>query len=116
MKECEVQNFIDGLSQTFMKHKMMRNCQMVEILNKVRSCDCKHKRRLNNWRMVKSVCRQSASRGWIRFLIAACFALLLLMSIYMVHVARRYNHVRAYGSSACGSTLFYSYTDCDVFY
>ncbi|XP_039499451.1 uncharacterized protein LOC120456603 [Drosophila santomea] len=114
--KCEVQNFIDGVSQTFMEHKRMRNCQMLEILNKVRSCDCKHQRRLNHYRMLKSGRRKPASQGWLRLLIAACFGLLLLMCIYMVHVARRYNHVRAYGSNACGSTLFYSYTDCDVYY
>lgn len=113
---CEVQNFIDGMSQTFCKHKEMRKCQMLEILDKVRSCDCCHKRRLNNCRMVKSGGRKPASQGWTLYLIAACFALLLLMIIYMIHVVRRYNHVRAYGSSACGSTLFYSYSDCDVFY
>ncbi|EDX03382.1 uncharacterized protein LOC6730619 [Drosophila simulans] len=113
---CEVQNFIDGMSQTFCKHKEMRKCQMLEILDKVRSCDCRHKKRLNNCRMLKSGRRQPASQGWTLYLVAACFGLLLLMIIYVIHVARRYNHVRAYGSSACGSTLFYSYTDCDVFY
>ncbi|XP_017009734.1 uncharacterized protein [Drosophila takahashii] len=113
---CEVQKLIDGLYETFSKYKEQRRCQMIEILNDVRCCECGHKMRLNNALKMKPVCRKSPSQGRIRFLIAACFGLLFLIIIYVVHVARRYNHVRAYGSSACGSTFFYTYTDCDVFY
>uniref|UniRef100_A0A6P4FQB8 Uncharacterized protein LOC108053545 n=1 Tax=Drosophila rhopaloa TaxID=1041015 RepID=A0A6P4FQB8_DRORH len=113
---CDVQRLMDGLVQTFNISKKRRLQEMIQILNEVRCCECGHKTRLKNVRMIKSGCPTSSSKGRTRYLIAACFGLLFLISIYTVHVARRYNHVRAYGSSACGSTFFYTYTDCDVFY
>ncbi|XP_017130081.1 uncharacterized protein LOC108147837 [Drosophila elegans] len=116
-KTCELQELFDGLSQTFAKYKNSRNYEMVQILNRVRCCECGHKMRVNKARQIMPRCPTSTSKDLrTRYLVIFCFLLLFLISIYTVHVARRYNHVRAYGSSACVSTFFYTYTDCDVFY
>ncbi|XP_041674779.1 uncharacterized protein LOC108111727 [Drosophila eugracilis] len=113
---CEVQELLNGLCQTFGKYRMMRQQEMVQILNKVRCCDCGHKMRLDHVRSMRSGTIKSQTKCRSGYLLAACFAFLILILFYMILVARRYNHVRAYGSSACGSTFFYTSTDCDVSY
>ncbi|XP_017853051.2 LOW QUALITY PROTEIN: uncharacterized protein LOC108606985 [Drosophila busckii] len=111
----EVQRLLDELSQTLCKFREMRRVAMINLLNQVRCCECGHKKRLS------APCnrRQRSSRGRAAHrmcpgLLTACLSLMLLLTIYGGHLARRYNHVRAYGSNACGSTFFYTYTDCDV--
>ncbi|XP_016962338.1 uncharacterized protein LOC108032833 [Drosophila biarmipes] len=114
---CDVQKLLDGLYLTFTKYKELRKNEMVEILKRVRCCDCGHKKRLDRALMCKSKCPKSPAQGRrMSFLLVACFGLLILISIYVIYMARRYNHVRAYGSNACGSSFFYSYKDCEVFY
>jgi len=115
-KMCEVQELADGLYQMFNKYKEFRKIEMLQILKRVRCCDCGHQKRLRKAQKIESGCPKPKNQGRISFLLVACFGFLILISIYMIYVARRYNHVRAYGSNACGSTFFYTYTDCDVFY
>ncbi|XP_030384625.1 uncharacterized protein LOC115631914 [Scaptodrosophila lebanonensis] len=106
---CEVQKLLDELCQTFTKFKEMRRTEMINVLNQVRCCECGHKMRLQNARHLRGASLTIK-------LVLSCFSFLLLLALYMVYVARRYNHVRTYGSSACVSTFFYTYTDCDVFF
>ncbi|XP_017050129.1 uncharacterized protein LOC108094180 [Drosophila ficusphila] len=113
---CEVQKLLDGLCQTFDNHKKLRSVEMVKILNRVRCCECGHQMRLAKAQQIKSEYQKSKSQGQTRKLLVACFGLLFLIYIYAIYEARRYNHKRAYGSSACGSTFFYSNNNCDVFY
>lgn len=42
------------------------------------------------------------------------FVFLTLITLYWFHLARRYNHLTAYGSGACAATLFFFYTDCEL--
>ncbi|KAH8412339.1 hypothetical protein KR009_001385, partial [Drosophila setifemur] len=114
---CEVQKLLDGLCQTFGKFKELRRLEMVRILNQVRCCECGHRMRLIHARERKAICAPEAcSKKRIRVLLGACFGLLLLLVVYIIHVGRRFNHVKAYGSCACGSTFFYTFNDCDVLY
>ncbi|ALC37992.1 maker383 [Drosophila busckii] len=111
----EVQRLLDELSQTLCKFREMRRVAMINLLNQVRCCECGHKKRLlcAVQQTPKKQQRKSCSSNVSR-LLTACLSLMLLLTIYGGHLARRYNHVRAYGSNACGSTFFYTYTDCDV--
>ncbi|KAH8255848.1 hypothetical protein KR038_011664, partial [Drosophila bunnanda] len=118
-KMCEVQNMLDGLCQMFRDAKERRQLGMIQILEKVRCCECGHQKRLENARKCQALlCGKtatcSAATTTIRKLLFASFALLVLLCVYLIYVARQYNHVRVYGTNACGSSFFYSFTDCDV--
>ncbi|XP_017022089.1 uncharacterized protein [Drosophila kikkawai] len=113
---CEVQNMLNGLCQMFSDAKERRNLGMIQILEKVRCCECGHRKRLQKVRENQAMlCGVTAtSPSTTRILIFVCFVLMILFCAYFIFMARRYNHVRAYGSNACGSSFFYSYSDCDV--
>ncbi|KAH8240720.1 hypothetical protein KR026_004276, partial [Drosophila bipectinata] len=115
-KMCEVQEFLDGLCKTFRKFKDMRRLELVQILNQVRCCECGHKMRMQNLELQSSRPMKSSSPGRIRTILIISCLLLLLLYGYILHVVRRHNHMRAYGSSACESTFLYKYTDCEVIY
>ncbi|XP_020804685.1 uncharacterized protein LOC110181305 [Drosophila serrata] len=113
---CEVQNMLDGLCQMFRDAKERRHLGMIGILEKVRCCECGHQKRLENVRKCQALlCEKTeTSTITVRGMLIACFVLIVLLCVYLIYVARRYNHVRAYGSNACGSFLFYSFNDCEV--
>ncbi|KAH8298110.1 hypothetical protein KR018_006966 [Drosophila ironensis] len=115
---CDVQNLIDGLCKTFRKFRELRRMQLVHTLNHVRCCDCGHRIRLKKSLELqgKSDIRRAPSPSRVRTLLWICITLLLLLYAYLIHVVRRYNHVRTYGSGACESTFLLKYNDCDVQY
>ncbi|KAH8281751.1 hypothetical protein KR054_002804, partial [Drosophila jambulina] len=118
-KMCEVQNMLNGLCQMFSEAKERRHRGMIQILEKVRCCECGHQKRLQNARKNQAlVCGRTSSSSsaalTVRRLLLACFALLILLCVYLIYAIRRYNRVRAYGSNACGSSFLYTYDDCDV--
>ncbi|XP_034490141.1 uncharacterized protein LOC117793827 [Drosophila innubila] len=107
---CEVQRLLDELGQTFNKFKEMRRIEMLKAFNNVRCCECGHKLRLRNAQETATRRKQFTTNR----LIIVCSILLLLITIFFIHLARQYNHVTAYGSGGCISTIFYASNDCEV--
>ncbi|KAH8248729.1 hypothetical protein KR032_002596, partial [Drosophila birchii] len=116
-KMCEVQNMLNGLCQLFSEAKERRHLGMIQILEKVRCCECGHQKRLQNARKCQDLlCGESdiCATITVRRLLIACFALLILLCVYLIYVARQYNQVLAFGNNACVSTFFYGCNDCNV--
>ncbi|EDW78091.1 uncharacterized protein Dwil_GK19375 [Drosophila willistoni] len=112
---CDVQEVMNDLCQTLKRSKDLRREEMVKLLNQVRCCECGHRTRMEKAQDYTGVSSERSSSK-ISILLWLCIILMLLFIFYLIYVARRYNHMRAYGSGACGSTFFYTFTDCDVFF
>ncbi|KAH8270950.1 hypothetical protein KR044_003422, partial [Drosophila immigrans] len=108
---CEVQRLLDELSQTFQKHNHQRCVQLLKIFTQVRCCECGHQVRIEQAQ--HKAAQQQHHRLTITLSIV-CLVALLLIVVYTIHLARRYNHALAFGSCACISTFFYTVDDCEV--
>ncbi|XP_064539673.1 uncharacterized protein LOC135429333 [Drosophila montana] len=107
---CDVQQLLCDLGQTFNKFKELRRTELLKVLGQVRCCECGHR-----IRMLRA--RQQAGKWPSRTLrlLTACFILMLALLICWLHLARRFNHAQSHGTGGCPHTLFYTYTDCDVY-
>ncbi|XP_068140996.1 uncharacterized protein [Drosophila tropicalis] len=110
---CDVQEVMSDLCQSFKRSKNIRREEMVKLLHQVRCCECGHRSRMEN---AKDGSAPERSSSKISVLLWSCIIFMLLFIFFLIYVARRYNHMRAYGSGACGSTFFYTFTDCDVLF
>ncbi|KAH8396000.1 hypothetical protein KR222_001124, partial [Zaprionus bogoriensis] len=105
----EVQNLLDDLTKTFVKFRCQRRAELINLFSQVQCCECGHKMRIQKAKMAAQ-----KSGNQLKKLVIGCFAFLIVLTIYWLHLARRYNHLKAYGNGACVTTFFYSYSDCEI--
>ncbi|XP_034099197.1 uncharacterized protein LOC132795582 [Drosophila nasuta] len=111
---CEAQRLLDELYATFQRYNHQRCVQLLKIFSQVRCCECGHRIRIEIAQQ-KAAVKNAASRyQFANKLPIVCLVVMLLIIIFMIHLARRYNHAIAFGSCACISTLFYTNDDCEV--
>lgn len=110
----EVQALLDDLTNTFSKYRGQRKSELIDLFSKVQCCECGHKKRMRN--AIEMASRKSFGQcdKPLNRLLIACFVFLAIISLYWLHLVRRYNHLKAYGNGACVTTFFYSYVDCEL--
>lgn len=109
---AEVQALLDDLTTTFNKYRCQRKAELIDLVSQVQCCDCGHQKRLRNAMAAQKTlapCDKPLKR-----LLVGCFVFLAIISLYWLHLVRRYNHLKAYGNGACVTTFFYSYVDCEL--
>lgn len=110
---CEVRTLLDDLNKTFAKYRGQRRAELIDLISQVQCCECGHQMRLRN--AVNMASQKSAlSDKPLNRLLIGCLVFLAIISLYWFHLARRYNHLKAYGNGACVTTFFYSYIDCEI--
>ncbi|XP_022226151.1 uncharacterized protein LOC111076603 [Drosophila obscura] len=124
---CELQKLLDGLSLTFNKYKELRRLEMIDIINKLRCCQCGHRMRMAAIGMVNgktegegegnaNKCPESQVSNKRKLLIGLGFVLSMI-PVATIILARRYNHYQSHGSGACVSSFLYTFTDdCEVIF
>ncbi|BFF95990.1 uncharacterized protein DMAD_13278 [Drosophila madeirensis] len=108
---CEVQKLFDALFKTMSNAKANRRCETMKLVNELRCCNCCHEKRIN---FAAESTKKPQKFG--KKVLVLCGALLGLIPIATVFLARHYNHSKTHGSGACVSTLLYTSTDCEVIF
>ncbi|XP_034667975.1 uncharacterized protein LOC117901374 [Drosophila subobscura] len=111
---CEVQKLFDALFKTMASAKANRRCETMKLVNELRCCSCCHEKRINM--AAESTKKPQVPQKIEKKVLVLCGALLGLIPIATVFLARHYNHSQTHGSGACVSTLLYTSTDCEVIF
>ncbi|XP_014096210.2 uncharacterized protein [Bactrocera oleae] len=107
----DIMELSDDIRNIFCKYKEKQKADLFQALNDVKCCECGHQSRLRNVQNKVSIYRKMTI---FYQLILSILTLLLLMAFYALWAARRYNHVRLFGTGACASTFLWTYDDCTV--
>lgn len=115
---CEVRTLLDDLNKTFAKYRGQRRDELIDLISQVQCCECGHQMRLRNAVNMaasqKSTLTDADDDKPLNRLLIGCLIFLVIISLYWLHLARRYNYLKAYGNGACVTTFFYSYIDCEI--
>ncbi|XP_034140531.1 uncharacterized protein LOC117591395 [Drosophila guanche] len=112
---CEVQKLFDGLFQTMSRARDNRRSNTLELVNELRCCNCCHDKRIKDAAeaIKKPPVPQMFTKKKVIFL---CGAILVMIPIVTVFLARNYNHSQSHGSGACVSSFLFTFTDCEVIF
>ncbi|XP_054728742.1 uncharacterized protein LOC129237820 [Anastrepha obliqua] len=107
----EVMELSEDIRNIFCKYKEKQKVDLFRTLNDVKCCECGHQSRIRNVQNKTSIYRRMTI--FYQFILSI-LTILLLMATYALWAARRYNHVRLFGTGGCTSTFLWTYDDCIV--